>query len=282
MSTDDLAGKDYWNNIYANQPPNTKRDWYPKSYNNLLLEHIIFSGMTKHLPASVLEVGCGNSPWLAYIAKKTGAAVAGIDYSEAGCALARSRLAAEGVPGHIYCMDLFNADTAQTGCYDFVYSLGVVEHFTNLELTIGKLLNFIKPGGILLTEVPNLNSIHGFISRIWQPNVYYKHHVIHRNQLRDVYARLGLIEIEGGYRGIFSFNMVAWGVEPRWPTLEKKVLRFIRMINANGDRILRSIGGYEKAIPFLSPMLFYIGKKPVQLELKTSPNTMIAAQDTPC
>ena len=96
MDNQDLAKKEHWDNHYAdckqNTPESLSEIWVPGDYNSQVIEHVLMKEINRSNPRTILEIGCGNSTWLPYLAKKTGAQVAGIDYSEEGCALVQNRL----------------------------------------------------------------------------------------------------------------------------------------------------------------------------------------------
>ncbi len=261
MAQNDLASPEHWTERYEMRQGTVKPGWAPNDYNSLVLEHALLKGINKCNPERILEIGCGGSTWLPYLAKKANAVVSGIDYSELGCELARMRLEVEEVKGNIHCVDMFKADPAQVGLNDFVFSLGVVEHFQNLDNVLATMIKFVKPGGILFTEVPNLRSFHGLLKWIWQPEVLAKHRVLTKTQFEIAYQKAGLTEVEGKYCGLFSLNMVAWGIEPRWPRIEKVTLPYIRRCVRLSDAILRRLKGFDKSVPFLSPFIYVIGRK---------------------
>jgi SAM-dependent methyltransferase len=262
MPQDDLASPEHWTSRYEMQGRLVEPGWHPADYNSLVIERALFKAMARSKPQTIFEVGCGASTWLPYLAQKTGAAVAGIDYSELGCELARAHLQAEGMTGNIYCADIFTADVVEIGQYDFVFSLGVVEHFTDLAGILGAVARFVRPGGILFTEIPNLRSIHGVLGWMWQPKVLAQHVMHSKKDLVQAYLRLGLQDISAEYQGLFSLGIVAWGVEPRWPGLEKRLLPWIRKSVRASDGLLRKYGRFDTLIPFLSPFIFTVGLKP--------------------
>ena len=169
----DLASISHWNNIYLLQnieKPLSNPNWSPSSYSEILISNLIEGIILDKKISSILEVGCGNSPWLAYLGNKYNLKVAGIDYSIEGCKLAKNNLDCEGVDGAIFCENFFNENVDTVGTYDLVFSLGVVEHFSNTNIVIKSLKKYLNDGGILLSEIPNFNySIHYFISKFWHP-----------------------------------------------------------------------------------------------------------------
>lgn len=129
----------------------------------------------------LLEAGCGASLWLPYFARRLGWSVAGLDYSETGLAACREILRRNGVRARLWKADLRDGPLpADRGAYDAVFSLGLVEHFEHPEAVLAILAEFLRPGGMLLTWIPNLA---GFIPRL--------NPVLDR-RYRGIYARLDL------------------------------------------------------------------------------------------
>ncbi len=211
-------------------------------------------------PSRILEVGSGDSGWLGYFARKTGATVAGIDYSERGCELARNRLRADGLEGRIFCGDLFKLTHEEVGQYDFVYSIGLVEHFDDLVGVLRGLSRFVAPGGILFTEVPNLRSMHGLLSWIWQPELLHKHFLVSREKLRQAHVEIGLEDVAARFSGLFALDVVAWEYYPRWPRIAPKVTPWIRRLIMWIDLRLRRVDAFQ-GNPLFSPFIHAFGKK---------------------
>jgi SAM-dependent methyltransferase len=222
---------------------------------------MFLKGIDRFNPKSVLEVGCGNSVWLPYLAKKRNLRVFGLDYSEEGCELARIRLATEKVVGTVFCGDLFSPDIKGIGQFDFVYSIGVVEHFSDLENVLSNLLKFVKPGGVLLTEVPNLYSVHGIMTFLYQPELFRKHRILKKKELQAAYSNAGLSATECNYAGVFSLGIVSWGIYQRFPSLDKKIVPLIKKIQDKINPYLIKAKKYDGAF-VLAPFLYAVGKKP--------------------
>ncbi len=109
--SDDLAGKVHWENVYSKHGAAHKR-WKPWDYNSRCLERMFQDVLARQPVQSMLEIGCGDSTWLAYLAKKHSiATVAGLDYAPSGAEMARRRL---------FCQDMFTAVTSEVGQYDLV------------------------------------------------------------------------------------------------------------------------------------------------------------------
>jgi SAM-dependent methyltransferase len=256
----DAAGITHWESSYA-ASKGIAKGWEPYGYTAKTLENILLKALAQSQPDSILEVGCGNSSWLPYLGKRTGASVSGLDYSASGCKLAEANLAAEQVEGTIYHGDLFSPPENLIGQFDFVYSLGVVEHFSDTDGVIMALKRFVRPGGWLLTEIPNLKgSFHGLLTHFWQPGIFFKHVPLNSDDLSTAYERCGLSQVEAGYAGLFSLNIVAWGKEPRWPQAEKTLLPLLYPTVRLSERVLAKVKNYKSPIHFLAPFIYATGR----------------------
>ena len=70
----------------------------------------------------------------------------GVDFSELGCQLAERNLALAGVQGTIICEDLFAFAKKQHVGFDFVYSMGLIEHFSTPQAILEEMYSLLKPG----------------------------------------------------------------------------------------------------------------------------------------
>jgi SAM-dependent methyltransferase len=260
MPQSDIAGKEHWDGLYKAKD-STPPDWRPRSYDEMVIGHALLGEIERLKPRTLLEVGCGDSVWLPYLARETGASVAGVDYSEAGCELTRRRMKAHGVEGQVWCADLFGTTPDEIGQHDFVFSLGLVEHFSDLEGVLSALLKFVRPGGTLFTEVPNLRSAHGMMMWVWQPALLAKHELIGKGQLKRAYERLGLKGVRGGYLGAFSLSVVGWDIYARWPKLAERAAPWVFRFNGSLDPYLQRRRWYGGTAP-LAPYLYAVGQKP--------------------
>jgi 2-polyprenyl-3-methyl-5-hydroxy-6-metoxy-1,4-benzoquinol methylase len=260
VTLSDIAGLEHWDRLYEAKGP-VHAGWHPRTYDEQVLAHALVSEIERFKPRTLLEVGCGNSTWLPYLALRTGATVAGIDYSDGGCEMARERLRTHEVEGQVWCGDLFQLKPEDVGQYDFVFSLGLVEHFSDLEGVLSALLKFVRPGGVLFTEVPNLCSVHGLMVWAWQPELMRKHELVRKRPLKRAYKRLGLNRIRSHYLGVFSLLVVAWEIYARWPRLARRMLPMIDVLVSSCDRYLRRLGWVRGTAPF-AHYLYAVGQKP--------------------
>lgn len=118
---------------------------------------------------SVLEIGFAPGKHLAYVAKNLGGCVHGVDYSEPGVVIATQLFAALEIKGELRCEDAFSASFPR-GSFDFVYSIGFVEHFEDARPIVRLHLEMAKPGGKVMIAVPNYGGIYGHLQRRLDPD----------------------------------------------------------------------------------------------------------------
>jgi cyclopropane fatty-acyl-phospholipid synthase-like methyltransferase len=217
-SKTDKAGENYWEEVW--KASNLQPAIIPesKSINNYFnhIAHNYFKEQLGNLATQdkkILEVGCGNSVWLPYFAKEFGMNITGLDYSEHGCAQERKILEREGITGEIICSDFFSPPENLIGSFDFVVSFGVIEHFTDTTGAIKQLSKFLKKGGLLITFVPNLTGLYGFLQKRFNRPVFDIHYPMDKEQLKSFTEKAGLQLINIQYAGVISLSLNLEGKE---------------------------------------------------------------------
>jgi 2-polyprenyl-3-methyl-5-hydroxy-6-metoxy-1,4-benzoquinol methylase len=183
ISEKDKAGEEYWSGFWKNYQMPAPIDLTNKSLSNYSFRqiHKFYSSVflsDSNKKAKLIEIGCGNSVYLSYFHKQFGFEVSGIDYSEYGCEQTKKILARDGVSGNIYLGDLFNPPADLIEKFDVVCSFGVVEHFNDTKDVLQHIGKFLKPGGILITTIPNLTGITGSLQKWMNKPVYDIHKVM--------------------------------------------------------------------------------------------------------
>ena len=134
----------------------------------------------RYLPAdpqrSILEIGGAPGQYLVYMARHFGYSIHCLDFSRVGCQKTEENWRLLGLPGQVYCRDLFAPDL-DLPQFDIVYSLGVIEHFAELSGVIERHLLLLKPGGILLLGVPNLGGAYQRFLRRVAPRLLSQHNL---------------------------------------------------------------------------------------------------------
>jgi SAM-dependent methyltransferase len=205
----DLTDEGYWNS-YWEDTAHTSREIRRDATS--LQARAILDVIDDHLPsagASVLEVGGAPGRYLAYIHRRCGCRCAILDYSASGCALARENFKALGIELDVYERDLFAAGLADR--FDFVYSLGLIEHFEDFGSVVAAQARLVKPGGVLLIGVPNFRGVNGWFARRIDRERFESHNL----RAMDVACwagfehALGLQRLFRGYVGGFEPSVFA-------------------------------------------------------------------------
>ncbi|MBI1748038.1 MAG: class I SAM-dependent methyltransferase [Acidobacteria bacterium] len=209
----DKAGKPYWEALWAEtEIPTVVDPRVPgrRNYVNRRLDAYfrqVFASI-KTAEKRLLEVGCARSAWLPYFAKEFGFKICGLDYSELGCRQEQEQLASSGVDGDIVCADFFTPPKELCGAFDVVVSFGVVEHFENTAACLSAFTEFLKPGGLLFTLVPNTLGTVGWLFNRMNPAVYAMHVPLRPTELRRAHERAGLQVVRSHYFLSTSFGVV--------------------------------------------------------------------------
>lgn len=99
---------------------------------------------------SMLDVGCGTG-WISRIWADSGAQVTGLEPSEARAAIARER--------RLRVLSCYAEDLGTDECYDLIVIRHVIEHLEDPAAILRSLSSRLKPGGLLLLVVPNIDCI---------------------------------------------------------------------------------------------------------------------------
>jgi 2-polyprenyl-3-methyl-5-hydroxy-6-metoxy-1,4-benzoquinol methylase len=216
---EDKAGKAYWNKAERNMnvefraftPQSGVRGFGRRMKCNVFEK--IFRGVVGS-DKKLLELGCGGSAYLPYFARRFGFTVYGIDYSERGCDLAREMCDANAVTAQIFCTDFFEAPSELLGQFDVVVSFGVVEHFTDTATTLSRFAEFLRPGGLMLTIVPNMSGLCGACQKFFSRDIFAIHEVIDTERFRKSHEDAGLTIIENEYFMFTNFGVINPGNNP--------------------------------------------------------------------
>ena len=136
-----------------------------------LLSKIINKYLEKDKQYSFIELGCGASSFLPYLAKKyNNLKLFGLDKSKMGCILAIIKDNDGNSLTNIICGDILNSPI-KAEKFDIVFSFGLIEHFDNPNDVLKKHVDLLKPGGLLICIVPNVCGLQGkiFSLKKWQP-----------------------------------------------------------------------------------------------------------------
>lgn len=267
--TNDKAGKAYWSSLWENSVLPSAVDPDDKRIGNYIVRRLhalfreIFSGNSLQ-GSGLLEIGCARSVWLPYFAKQFGFRVTGLDYSESGCRQSEAILVREGVAGEIICADFFSPPESLIERFNVVTSFGVAEHFADTTQCIAAFAKFLKPGGRMITAVPNMNGLIGVLQRLLDRSIYDIHVPLDVTALRDVHEKSGLevmfckYFISSGFGVLNTASLTGSGLS----------VRFKRRLNADLSRLSKFIGALEDrtgrlpAMRWAAPYVICLARKP--------------------
>ena len=200
MSNDALTDEKLWTEIWELQQHKVRSLRWLYAANRQLAK-LFERGVSSFTHPKLIEIGCADSLWLPYLAQNHDSDVYGIDFSEIGCQLAKRNLAVKNARGTIICQDFFDFAKMHSMAFDFVYSMGVIEHFTAPTGILKEMYCILKPGGRMLTILPNLRGIYTPIAKIASPKLLSKHRSICPVELRRYLQAVGFRITEIGYTG---------------------------------------------------------------------------------
>jgi SAM-dependent methyltransferase len=209
----DKAGKNYWNKTPRNNikyqtffVQNGIRGYSRRQFKKLFDD--TFSYIKDINRIKLLKLGCGGSIYLPYFSKTYNCIVSGVDYSETGCILSDQICNDSNVDADIICADIFNPPDYLIEKFDVVVSFGVFEHFSDSDHTMSAFSRFLRPGGVLLTVVPNMSGITGFIQKIISHNIYDVHEKIDVERFIDSNKFSDLEIVKINYFQFINFGVI--------------------------------------------------------------------------
>ena len=203
--------------------------------------------------ATVLEVGCAPGSWLIYFHDRWGLLPTGIESSPVGAELTRQNAAMSGTPVRVIEADLF--DPVIDERFDVVWSGGLVEHFDDLSIPLARLREFVVPGGLLITAVPNLDgSLYSWLRGHTNPTFLDVHRVLTPADLEGAYRQLGITPEKVGYFGTWNLEVVNFGTHRRLHVWANRADRLM-------GRLLGAIGARGESRR-LSPYVVAVGRVP--------------------
>jgi 2-polyprenyl-3-methyl-5-hydroxy-6-metoxy-1,4-benzoquinol methylase len=224
-----LSDKEYWSGKYAPDSllrPVNPRETGLRNYFRRYRHREFSKWLTKlgiGPGAKLIEVGAGGSVWLEYFAAEHRLDVTGLDYSETGCAAAEYVLNRSQLQGRVVCADLFDPPEELKSSFDILSSFGLVEHFSPTSGCLAACADFLKPGGAMLTVVPNLAGLNGAGIKFFDPKVYQIHVPLSAESLRQAHIDAGLEVLECCYLTPFWFS--DWRVPADDPRRSRRLLR---------------------------------------------------------
>ncbi|MFP4501377.1 MAG: class I SAM-dependent methyltransferase [Candidatus Hydrogenedentota bacterium] len=226
--------------------------------------HDLQRQLKRHLPqgsaCSFIEIGCAPGGWMAYFSRAFGYRVAGLEYAEHAAETTKRNMELLGMDAEVLVKDFFAYECGDSQ-YDVVFSKGFIEHYPNLTPVVAKICLLSRQ--YVVTIVPNLYGVNGFLSKVLRPAVYAEHHPIDAALLESEHRKCGLETMFCNYVGGVRLIMPAGRTVffKRHKNLAKAVNFPVRVFN----RLSMLVGRALEFTPrqrATSQYILYIGRKP--------------------
>ncbi|CAN5569070.1 hypothetical protein BH11BAC1_BH11BAC1_06720 [soil metagenome] len=268
MDTLDKANAEYWSAVWNNSPLNPPIEYNKNSVRNYpsrVLHEIFSAELNKHETKgkTMMEIGCGNSSWLSYFANTFGMSVNGIDYSEKGCEQSRKIFERDHVNGTIYFGDFFNPPATVPHDFDFIYSGGVVEHFEDTTAAVKAFSSYLKKDGIMITTLPNMAGLSGWIQKAFNKPVYDTHVPLTKKQIVAAHENAGLEILSAQYYASISMYINLESINGKKVNLlglKKLITKSLSVTSLATWKLENLIGDFPPT-SFFSPGISVIARK---------------------
>jgi 2-polyprenyl-3-methyl-5-hydroxy-6-metoxy-1,4-benzoquinol methylase len=176
LTNNRLTDNEYWENRWQRirTPKEIRRD--TKHQVNKELLKIFDTYLPPQRKLTILEIGGAPGQFIAYFTKQFGYVPHAIDYSTVGCEKIREAFEIEDLDVTIYNRDIFS-DLSDLPRFDIVFSMGFIEHFSDLDSIVGKHIELLKKQGILLLGVPNYRGISQIVLKRLAPQKLSMHNL---------------------------------------------------------------------------------------------------------
>lgn len=171
-----------------------------RSYFSFRCDQLFRSVAPRTAKGRFIDVGSGLGQWLIYFHEEFGYDVVGVDNSPTACDLARRNMEMAGVHAEILRCDILAAPL-ENASFDVVYSGGLIEHFDDPIPVVHRMTRLVKPGGVQIVSVPNLDSLYWRIRKHLNPEVESGHRRITPDMLRAMLERSGMVDVTVGFFG---------------------------------------------------------------------------------
>jgi SAM-dependent methyltransferase len=172
-------------------------------------------------PIDILEAGCGQR-WLLNL-EGTRFHLTGVDLDEDALEIRKNvrKDLDEAIHGDLRTIEFGDRR------FDVIYSAFVLEHIDGAEAVLSRMTGWLKPGGLIVIEIPDPDSVKGIITRItphWFHVLYYRHilgletaghpgHGPYRTYFDPVVSRRGMYAFadEHGLDVEAEYAFASWG-----------------------------------------------------------------------
>ena len=240
-----LAGPGHWDRYWSEVTLPREVRHAPRAYYLNAILDVFDRWLPTDARLSAAEIGGAPGQYLAYLHRSRGYRVTCIDYSPTGCAKTVENFRMLEIPGDVVRADI-TADVGGLPKFDVVYSLGLIEHFTDRRRLVENHARLVRRGGYLVLGVPNLRGLTGWFMRVLAPTTYATHEIeaMDLDGWREFERTLSLRVLWKGYLGGFEPSVFTRREDLRPRTLVPYlVARALKILLSRRFGFLRRING---------------------------------------
>jgi len=207
----DKAGQEYWQEVweYKDRIEPIDPSYYTYRKIDWLFRRYLPDGKGK----SLMEIGAAFSSYLPYFHNRFGYWVWGIDYEKGSAWRTEEIYRSMGMDIPIMHRDFFSDAPIERS--DIVTSFGVFEHFEHLDESIRHTRLYLNDGGIIVTVIPNMNGLVGWLQKHFAPAVYAVHIPYTASDLKAAHEAAGYETLFCDYFGTYQGGVVNLDGHPR-------------------------------------------------------------------
>jgi 2-polyprenyl-3-methyl-5-hydroxy-6-metoxy-1,4-benzoquinol methylase len=230
-------------------------------------DHQIWQGIyRKYMPAagaSVVEIGSAPGEHLVKLNEAFGLVPYGIEYSASGVEVNQATFRAGGIdPANVIEMDFFSDECLERyrDSFDVVVSRGFIEHFEDAASVVDRHLALLKPGGLLIVSIPNLQGVNRALTRLFHKELIPMHNleIMSMRAFERLFDHRKVKPLVCSYVGTFSFYLFNTPEGSRLAPLLRACMKAQTGLNVL-FRTLLGDRGFENR--FTSPQLIFAGIK---------------------
>jgi SAM-dependent methyltransferase len=187
--------------------------------------------------------------------------VTGIEVLSYAAELARANLQGAEATGEVLVGDAFllSRRAELRGRFDLVYSMGMLERFADVVARISALSLYLKPGGRILTTVPNLQGVNWLLQRVIDLKPLRSQVIYDVRRLEKVHEAAGLRSVAAGYVGwCDGFLTSSLGAQTRLRRIVHRGACTAVGLCAEGWR-RATRGRVTPEMRWVAPYVFYVG-----------------------
>lgn len=216
-----LTDRQFWDDKLHEKPV---RDILPRPERRQL-DYAVRGLLDRHLHGlrggCVLELGCGGSVWLPHLALHFGMRISGVDFSSIALEKSRRILRANGVEADLTEVDILNLDETWMRSYDAIFSLGLLEHFSDPRPVLESAACLLRARGILLSWIPNTECIQFGLNARWSRELRGMHYLTDREGWIRLHRDAGFEVLEADYVQWMDFSKLTF---PKIPALAQRIV----------------------------------------------------------